>query len=167
VVHAFTGRADGAYPSNLVFDAAGNIYGTGAAGGRVNDCSSGGYNIGCGVVFKLSPTSTGQWKENVLYGFSGKADGSAPEAGVVLDAAGNVYGTTWGGGSQTCVCGTIFKVSPQPGGNWSLTTVHTFQGSDGAGPRSQLIPDSDGNLYGTTEQGGTAGGDGTAFEFIP
>lgn len=169
VVHAFTGRADGAYPSRLIFDTAGNIYGTGAAGGRVNDCSSAGYNIGCGVVFELSPTSSGHWKESVLYGFSGRADGSAPEAGLVLDAAGNLYGTTWGGGAQTCPfgCGTIFKVTPQSGGGWKQTTVHTFQGSDGQAPRSQLIPGSSGKFYGTTEQGGTAGGDGTVFEFIP
>ncbi len=137
--------ADGAYPlAGLVLDAAGNLYGTTTEDGPGFD----------GVVFKLD--TTGQ--ETVLYGFTGGADGGYPWAPVLLDASGNLYGTTQYGGDLNCNpgmyyagCGVVFKVDA----SGHETVLHTFTGAaDGAFPVSGLIQDSEGNLYGTTTQGG-------------
>jgi uncharacterized repeat protein (TIGR03803 family) len=107
VLHIFTGGADGGEPfSGLVFDAAGNLYGTTNYGG-VQGCY-----LGCGVVFELMPTSGG-WKERVLYAFEGSTDGAGPYGGVVLDDLGNIYGATWadGNGLPTAY-GTVYEVIP-------------------------------------------------------
>src|SRR5208337_3755947 len=100
VLYSFSGVSDGAVPSsNLVLDAAGNVYGTASYGGDTKDCSD-----GCGVVFELTSTN-GKWREAVLYAFRGGTDGVGPSGNLVLDAAGNLYGTTFRGGSANCTGG--------------------------------------------------------------
>ncbi len=172
-------NANGAAPlGNLVSDSAGNLYGTTQYGGSGIACNS-----GCGTVFELSPSSDGTWSETVLYNFCSDfenslcLDGQLPVAGLVFDNAGNLYGTTTYGGAGSCGyrCGTVFELSPPlSGGAWTETVLYSFcAGSnnkcqDGAEPKSQLIFDASGNLYGTTSTGGTGnGGYGTAFELSP
>jgi uncharacterized repeat protein (TIGR03803 family) len=143
--------------SSLIFDSAGNLYGTTMTGGNY-DCGNG---LGCGTVFELSPAAGG-WTKTVLYVFNGGSDGAGPAAGLVLDRAGNLYGTTTGGGGSTNCnfgCGTIFRLSPSTG--WTEKVVHSFRGPDGADPISSLTLDAKGNLYGTTRLG--ALGYGTIF----
>ena len=145
VLYSFTGGADGAIPlAGLMRDAAGNLYGTTEHGGDLT-CNT---NIGCGTVFKLDTTG----KETVLYSFKGKADGSAPVAGVIRDAAGNLYGTTQLGGIFSS--GTVFKLDT----TGKETVLYTFTGgrggTDGYFPDGALIRDAAGNLYGTTQLGG-------------
>jgi uncharacterized repeat protein (TIGR03803 family) len=143
------GTADGENPAGgLVFDGAGNLYGTTVGGGIVggNNCG-----IGCGTVYELSP-SNGGWKESVLHLFTEKkGDGAIPYGGLVVDAAGNLYGTTSTGGTQneTCGigCGTVFEMSPVSGG-WSETVVYQF--TQLGGSQAGLVFDHAGNLYGTT-----------------
>jgi uncharacterized repeat protein (TIGR03803 family) len=153
VLHSFTGP-DGAHPgASLLRDAAGNLYGTTSVGGA----------HGNGVVFKLSPSGT----ETVLYSFTGGANGAFPEAALVRDAAGNLYGTTLNGGGRSFVCdhdscGVVFKVSP----TGTETVLHSFTGSsDGGNPYAGLVQDAAGNLYGTAVVGGDHGY-GVVFELI-
>jgi uncharacterized repeat protein (TIGR03803 family) len=107
VLHVFTGGIDGGEPfSGLVFDSTGNLYGTTNYGGNH------GCYLGCGVVFKLVPTS-GSWKESVLHTFATSTDAAGPYAGVVLDELGNIYGTTWAGGNGLPTArGTVYEVIP-------------------------------------------------------
>ncbi|MGB8889401.1 MAG: choice-of-anchor tandem repeat GloVer-containing protein [Candidatus Korobacteraceae bacterium] len=168
VLHSFGNGADGIYPvAGLIFDAAGNLYGTTENGG-VHNCNGGSY---CGTVFELSPNQGGGWTEKVLHSFGNGTDGYGPEAGVVFDAAGNLYGTTENGGIHNR--GTVFEMSPRGGGGWSETVLHSFgNGEDGIYPVAGLIFDAAGNLYGTTEEGGIGrecpyGGCGTVFELTP
>ena len=149
VIHVFQGP-DGMYPSAwLVFDPAGNLYGTTYEGG-----SGGG-----GVVFELTPSSGGNWTETVLHNFSGSPDGCAPFSGVTLDAAGNVYGTTYAcGGNGGISYGIAFELSPNSGGGWTETILYTFTGgTDGGWPYGGVILDGSGNLYGTAYTGGNGG----------
>ena len=158
---AQSGCTDGAKPwAGLILDAAGNLYGTTQTGG--NNVEPGTV-FGGGVVFKLAPDGT----ETVLYNFcaqSGCADGVHPYAGLVMDAAGNLYGTTYQGGSKGN--GVVFKLAP----NGTETVLHTFceqSGcTDGALPRAGLATDAAGNLYGTTSAGGAAGW-GVVFKLAP
>jgi uncharacterized repeat protein (TIGR03803 family) len=137
---------DGHNPKGgLSFDAVGNLYGTTYGGGSTTR----------GTVFELSPQSDGSWAETVLYIFhSNDPDGGNPIAGVISDAAGNLYGTTSGGRSTTR--GTVFELSPQSGGGWTETVLHRFKGYplDGGRPAAGLVFDTTGNLYGTTFFGG-------------
>jgi uncharacterized repeat protein (TIGR03803 family) len=137
VLYSFTGGADGAHSYyGLARDLAGNLYGTTAFGGG-GTCPP--YD-GCGVVFKLGSAGT----ETVLYRFLGAVDGGIPWAGVLLDAAGNLYGSTNLGGASGY--GAVFKVDT----SGAETVLHSFAGgADGADPETGLIQDSDGNLYGT------------------
>ena len=150
VLYSFKGLTDGQNPSGgLIFDSAGNLYGTTFDGGT-STCVDGD-SAGCGTVFKLAPNSQGGWNESVLYTFQGGSDGAWPEAGLVLDSAGNLYGTTASGGvgqSQNCIsCGTIFKLAPKAHGGWTESIIYTFQGnSDGANPLANLTLDSTGSL---------------------
>ena len=164
-IHTFTGGNGGGAPKDgLIMDGAGNLYGTTSAGG---DSSS-------GVVFKLSP-SGGSWHESVLYSFTAGADGGFPSAGLILDSAGNLYGTTlyFGNISSTCPdgCGTAFELSPRSGGGWHFTLLHSFHGTDGTGSHASMALDSAGDLYGTSTQGGASancdGGCGVVFELSP
>lgn len=162
VLHRFAGSPDGAFPlSALVRDATGNGYGTTFSGGKTTLlCSD-----GCGTVFKLDKSG----KETVVHRFTAAPDGFEPWADLLLDAAGNAYGTTYEGGDTTCDgfvgCGVVFKVDKAG----KETIVHRFAGPpDGAYPRSGLIGDGAGNLYGTTYFGGdfdcSFAGCGTAFK---
>ncbi|MGA2695580.1 MAG: choice-of-anchor tandem repeat GloVer-containing protein [Terriglobales bacterium] len=176
---------DGTNPvSNLTTDSAGNLYGTTAYGG--SGLAGGESGLG-GTVFELSPQSDGTWSETILYNFcslTGCADGQTPMAGLVLDAEGNLYGTTQMGGipcPRGGSCGVVFELSPplsSPAGTaWTENVLYNFcsllQGNlcvDGDYPFSQLIFDTAGNLYGTTSAGGSSngGGDaGVAFELSP
>jgi len=157
VLHRFDNNGkDGATPGwgALLMDGAGSLYGTTAGGGCCD-----------GVVFKLTPGSGGHWTETILYTFRGGASGFEPGAGVVMDKAGNLYGTTIAGGSG-CGCGVVYELSPNAKGKWKYTVLHTFLGSDGAQPDANLILDDKGNLYGTTATGGANGG-GVVFELTP
>jgi uncharacterized repeat protein (TIGR03803 family) len=159
VLYSFTGGSDGGNPfAALIFDSAGNLYGTTEYGGVYSD----------GTVFKLSPGASGTWTESVIHSFAGyPADGSYPAASLVFDSKGNLYGTTsTGGSSANCLvkkkpagCGTVFEMSPTGNGKWSESLLYSFTNSngDGAFPFANLIFDSAGNLYGTTEQGGVSG----------
>jgi uncharacterized repeat protein (TIGR03803 family) len=175
VLHRFNGN-DGNNPStSLVFDASGSLYGTATLGGD-HSCGRG---SGCGTVFKLTPTAGGNWTETVLHKFSenGK-DGHFPQAGLIFDAPGNLYSTTYEGGAMGCYfgfgCGTVFELTLAAGGSWTEKILYTFNdnGVDGAGPAAGLIFDASGNLYSTTVRGGDqscgdAYGCGTVFEITP
>ena len=156
-LYVFTGGADGNIANDgLIFDAAGNLYGTTEGGGDLSACGPG---IGCGVVFKLKPNPDGTWTESVLHTFGETADGAQPSAGLIFDAAGNLYGTTTAGGycasTHTVGCGVVFQVSPKGDGTWSESVLYYFSGgADGASPYSGLVFDAAGNLYGTTSTGG-------------
>ncbi|HTA22549.1 MAG TPA: choice-of-anchor tandem repeat GloVer-containing protein [Terriglobales bacterium] len=146
-LYSFTGGLDGGHPkTGLHRDNAGNLYGTTKAGGA----------FGNGTVFELDAKGI----ETVLYSFTGGADGSQPEAGVLEDAAGNLYGTTVYGGVSSF--GTVFKLD-QLGNE---TVLHSFEGgSDGQYPHAPLVQDAKGNLYGTTSEGGATYG--TIFKIAP
>jgi uncharacterized repeat protein (TIGR03803 family) len=154
VLYTFTGGADGSNPrGGVVRDESGNLYGTTANGGLDNNCYEG---PTCGVVFKLDPNGN----ETVLYSFTGGADGGNPYAGVIRDAAGNLYGTTFVGGAYGG--GTVFKIDSA--GVFSV--LHTFTGgADGGNPAAGVIRDTEGNLYGTTLNGG--GVLGVVFKLDP
>jgi uncharacterized repeat protein (TIGR03803 family) len=219
VLHAFTGKRDGAAPfGDIVMDSDGNIYGTTTEGGE-KGCG----DRGCGTVFEVSRTGAEAilysfcseahctdgrlpWsgviadekgnlygttdlggahgfgtvfeitrgdREKVLYSFAGQGDGASPVAGLLRDAAGNLYGTTASGGKSGCGgglgCGTVFKL----GADGTHTVLYAFAGgSDGAGPGyGKLTVDREGNLYGTTANGGGTGcggpGCGTVFRVTP
>ena len=166
VLYNFGCGADGGWPwDGLIMDAAGNLYGTTQYGGS-NPCPWGG---GCGTVFELSPSENGDWTERVLYNFAydqvGNYDGAYPVAGLIFDAAGNLYGTTQGGGDYLCQgggCGTVFELTPTEGGGWTEKKLHDFW-EVGTNPNASLIFDAAGNLYGTA---GRSGG-GSAFELTP
>jgi uncharacterized repeat protein (TIGR03803 family) len=155
--------ADGLNPlGDLTFDAAGNLYGTNQAGGQYSS----------GTAFKLTPDGSGGWTSTVIHAFNSKSpyDGYYPEGGLVLDPAGNVYGTaTFGGGTN--IFGVVFKLG-LVSGHWSEQILHRFTGagnSDGAYPGHSLRLDSSGHLLGVTGSGGNAScgapsGCGTVFE---
>jgi len=170
VLHSFTG-ADGFIPMGaLVFDAAGNLYGTTKGGGASPNCQGG--TRGCGTVFELSPNLDGSWTESVLYSFTNAADGALPLAGVILDTAGNLYGTASSGGASQS--GVVFKLT-NGGGSWTESTLYAFtDGADGGGPSAGLVFDAAGNLYGTTIAGGNLkdqvcylAGCGVVFKLTP
>jgi uncharacterized repeat protein (TIGR03803 family) len=173
ILHRFTGGKDGAYPwAAPVIDEAGNLYGTTLYGGNVNDCNI----TGCGVVFRLSPNQNGGWTEKVLHTFTRGKDGGFPYAGLILDAGGNLYGTTADGGNLNLCspdgCGVVFRLSPNENGNWSEKVLHEFTGEDGEAPDASLIFDTAGNLYGPTASGGNLNyckpyGCGVVFELTP
>jgi uncharacterized repeat protein (TIGR03803 family) len=179
VIYAFRGAADGYLPSgDLVFDPIGNLYGSTQAGGNYGTgCPS-----GCGVVFELSPPTVrgGSWTQTTLYSFASGNDGAIPMAGVIFDRAGNLYGTTFGGGTGSCQgeqgaagCGTVFELSPPaaPGGAWTETVLYRFNGGeDGGAPLAPMALDQAGNLYATTSTGSNsscAQACGTVFELAP
>lgn len=170
VLYAFGAYAnDGVAPSGgPLFDASGNIFGVTAAGGIF--CQA---NGGCGTVFELSPSAAG-WTESILYNFCSTGiscpDGANPEAGLIKDSAGNLYGTTSGGGTDGV--GTVFQLSPptQNGGSWTETVLWNFAEHDSQNGNlpgyGRLNMDAAGNLYGTTYSGG-AQNVGTVFELSP
>jgi uncharacterized repeat protein (TIGR03803 family) len=157
------GSADGEQPvSELIFDSAGNLYGTTKLGGPAN----------AGTVFELSPNGDSTWSENVLYFFKGQAaaDGANPFSGVVFDNAGNLYGTTHIGDPVTGGqgCGIVFQLVPPstPGANWTENILHQFASSNGCYPVATPVIDHAGNLYGTATGGGK-NGTGAVFRMTP
>jgi uncharacterized repeat protein (TIGR03803 family) len=148
-LYDFQGGADGSSPqARVIFGPDGSLYGTTAAGG-IN---------GGGTVFRLRPpaivcrTAFCPWTETVLYSFGGSQDGATPEAEVVFDQAGNMYGTTYGGGVSGT--GAVYELMPS-GGGWTESVLYSFAGgNDGANPSSAVVLDQSGNLYGTTIVGG-------------
>jgi len=160
VLYTFEGGTDGANPfSDLLIDAAGNLYGTTQFGGSPTGCT----NDGCGVAYRLSHTLTG-WHYAVLYAFPGQSQRTQYPEDLVQDASGNLYGTTFNGGNPACGCGTVFRLSPTASGPWTATVLYEFAGgTDGSNPGYGLSLDSTGNLYGVTELGG-ASSLGTVFE---
>lgn len=156
VLYSFS-DIDGKQPRSLVLASAGNLYGVTTNGGQ----------DGNGTIFLLNFGPDG-WTQQVVYNFTGSSDGIHPWGGLVLDSAGNLYGTTSGTFFARCLepaCGTVFELE-RVGGNWSLRTLHTFKGPDGATPLSELTLDPTGNLFGTTFYGG-AHDSGTVFELTP
>jgi uncharacterized repeat protein (TIGR03803 family) len=151
-LYDFKAGADGANPvGGLTLDSHGNLYGTTETGGAGSCIDF--FHTGCGVVFKLSPS--GQF--TTIYQFQGGNDGAAPDAGVILDAQGNIYGTTFGGGGGNCTfalaggCGTIFKIDA----SGKETVLFRFDGGlTGGGPHAPLYRDPGGNLWGVTSVGG-------------
>jgi uncharacterized repeat protein (TIGR03803 family) len=165
ILTSFAGSSIG-YPfGTLVFDAAGNLYGTTYYGGAPQDC---------GAVFRLSPPAKdlAVWNLKQLWAFNGSGDGCYPDGNLVLNAAGSLFGTTSVG--QAFNTGLVFELSPPASGNgaWSYGLVHRFAGpnqdggNDGFYPSDDLVIDNAGNLYGT-EIEGTAGVYGLVFELTP
>ena len=145
--------------SALIFDSAGNLYGTASSGGNEN----------VGVVFELSPRAGGGYSEKVLHSFSKPGgDGQTPSNGLIFDSAGNLYGNTSAGGANNA--GTVFELSKPvpPNTQWRESILHSFgsSSSDGTDPRGTLVFDASGNLYGVTQSGGSDG-DGTVYELSP
>lgn len=148
VLYSFTGGVDGLYPAaGVVADSAGNLYGTAPRSG----------SAGQGVVYKLD--TNGQ--QTVLYNFTGGTDGAYPQAGVILDAAGNLFGTAVSGGNGGA--GVVYRIDPS--GRYAVLYSFT-NGLDGGLPFSPLTRDADGNLYGTTVAGGQFSG-GVVFKLTP
>ena len=163
VLHTFgLSSTDGDVPlAGLVSDASGNLYGTTDTGGAPD----------VGTVFELVRSNGGTWNEKLIHVFNSNGrDGNAPQATLIFDKAGNLYGTTGSGGLYGH--GTVFELSPDTNGTWTEKTLHNFSGKDGVLPRASLIFDKAGNLYGTTDQGGSTissslcspQGCGTVFE---
>jgi uncharacterized repeat protein (TIGR03803 family) len=184
----YAGDLGGAYPNAVIMDASGNLYGTTMLGGAYNNhiCAFGGDGFeGCGTVYELSPTPEGGWLETVLYEFTDGKDGDFPTGSLIIDTAGNLYGTA-NGGQGTCYssnnpvidgCGVVFELSPGANGTWTEKTLYSFTGgADGGAPANTLSLDQSGNLYGATLMGGNnslcsspwqSPGCGVVFEISP
>ena len=164
IIHTFSGGSDGGYPIDyLTFDQEGNLYGEALHGGAHD----------CGIVFKLTPDSGGDWTETVVHSFcASNSDGNMPRGGLTLDAAGNLYGVTlWGGGAgapncSSLGCGIVFELQHQPDGSRIYRKIHTFVGTPANGPLGGLVIGKTGTLYGTTA---SAGPDayGSIFQLTP
>jgi uncharacterized repeat protein (TIGR03803 family) len=160
---------------NLVFDSKGNLYGTTVAGGRSDNCAYNN-NTSCGVAFELGKVG-GVWTEKVLHTFSSNGtDGIIPQFGMIFDAAGNLYGTTLGGGQYgdggSFQGGTAFELSPAGSGKWTEKILYNFGVANGVGyaPSTPLVFDSAGNLYGATSLGGAGVshlGCGSVYQLTP
>jgi hypothetical protein len=165
----FHGGADGFAPfGNLIADASGNLYGITQYGGISSP------RFGNGTAYELSPAAGGTWTKTLLYTFTGLLDGAYPWGGLTFDASGNLYGVTFGGGTiyQDEGSGTVFELTPSTSGEWTQTTIVSFQTiAGGFLPEGQLARDASGNFYGTTAYGGTStacyDGCGTVFEVSP
>jgi len=156
-LHNFGSGMDGSAPySSLVWDAAGNLYGTTSLGGV----------HGAGTVFKMMPNQSGAWTEKVLHNFGDGMDGQKPYGSLIWDADGNLYGTTEAGGVYAK--GTVFELSPNGSGGWTEKVLHNFglYTGDGASPNGGLVRDASGRLYGTTVAGGHYD-TGTVFRLTP
>lgn len=145
VLYSFA--SDGIRPAaGVIFDAQGNLYGTTTAGGA----------SASGTVYELIPGTGGSWTEKLLHSFGAtSSDGAVPDSGLILDGHGNLYGVTPVGGSFGF--GTVFELSPGTGGSWTEKVLWNFGSTsgDGSDPEGGLVFDASGNLYGTTETGGT------------
>ncbi|HEY3638991.1 MAG TPA: choice-of-anchor tandem repeat GloVer-containing protein [Rhizomicrobium sp.] len=152
VLYSFGTGTDGATPiGGVTLDAAGNLYGTTSVGGA----------SGYGAIFQLKPGAT--WTENILHSFQGTTDGSYPYAGLVSDAAGNLYGAATDGGTNGG--GSIFELTPS-GGSWNFSVISSVPGWGISGTFRDLMVDSSGNIYGTTHCDGSYDA-GTVYELSP
>jgi len=158
IIHSFdsgNGKDGSLSTSGLLLDAAGNLYGTTEDGGK---------DRFYGVAFELTPDVGGKWNETILRTFDDGKGGGEPNASLIMDANGNLYGTTTTGGNA----GVAFELTQGANGKWKETVLHTFKhGKDGAAPYAGLVFDSKGNLYGTTKLGGGTADSGTVFEITP
>jgi len=150
VLHTFSDFTTGETPVGVIFDRAGNIVGATSWGG-IQNCSP---EPGCGTIFELVKTSKG-WRHKLLYTFQGGLDGDNPQGELVLDRAGNLYGTTvWGGPVGG---GTVFELSPSKDG-WTESIIHSFgEDHDGGNPSGGLTLGADGSMYGSALWGGAHG----------
>ncbi len=157
-LYAFKGQPDAGFPYGaLTFDGSGDLFGTTYYDGANN----------LGAVYELVPGPRGGWKERVLYSFRGGRDGAFSISNLVLDATGDLYGTTSEGGAPGCGCGTIFEIAPSGNGRWTESVVYRFTGPpDAAFAYNGMVADGAGNFYGTTVHGGT-GDDGAIYGFTP
>lgn len=155
VLYSFHGQPDGSFPYGaLLRVSSGKIYGTTYYGGE----------NGIGAVYELSPRPVGEWDGRVIYSFQTGSDGNSPISNLVRDVAGNLYGTTSEGGLGS---GTIFKLAPIGGGQWTESVVHPFEGPpDGGFSYNGMVVDRFGNFYGATVHGGTDD-DGCVYKFTP
>lgn len=170
-LYSFQGwnATDGAYPQSRVTIASdGSLYGATAVGGLLDACYP-----GCGTAYRLQPPANVcksvlcPWTETVLHRFTDGQDGSGPTGDLTLDALGNVYGTTVGGGSGSDGNGTVYEISPS-GGGWNESILYDFSNNFdvGAAPYSGVIFDASGNLDGTATNGGSYE-EGTVFQLTP
>jgi len=156
-LHNFGSGMDGKTPyASLIWDAAGNLYGTTSLGGV----------HGAGTVFEMTPNQSGGWTEKVLHNFGEGMDGQKPYGNLIWDADGKLYGTTESGGVYAK--GTVFELSPNGSGGWTEKVLHNFglYTGDGASPNGGVVWDASGRLYGTTLAGGHYDA-GTVFRLIP
>ncbi|MHB8215670.1 MAG: choice-of-anchor tandem repeat GloVer-containing protein [Candidatus Sulfotelmatobacter sp.] len=166
------GSDSGGSQAPLIFDSAGNLYGTASGEGFDSAFTD------SGSVFELSPPSVvgGSWKETTLTSFPAFNIGQNPFAPLTFDSSGNLYGTTYFGGNRNCPatalgCGVVFELSPPSvaGGSWTETVIRTFNGgnSDGANPVGGVVLDTAGTLFGTTSRAGSTSSAGTVFAMRP
>jgi uncharacterized repeat protein (TIGR03803 family) len=154
VIHTFTGGNDGGVGSlGLLLHESSNLYGVTEEGGT----------HGAGTAFRLSPASKKRWKLTTLYAFKGTPDAASPYGGLVADASGNLYGTTYYGGANGL--GAVFELTPKTKGRYRERVLYSFKGgSDGSSSTSTLIFGGSGELYGTTSAGGGSCDCGTIFK---
>jgi hypothetical protein len=168
ILWRFKGNKDGALPYGApIVEANGALIGTTLGGGGMNAGICGGFR--CGSVFRLNPpaTANGKWTEDILYAFTGGADGAAPQTTLIQDAAGALYGTTLYGGNTGCNvsgCGVVFALRPDAEGKpWKEMTLYSFFNTTAYKPSQNLVADKAGHLIGTAQLGGTQGA-GVLFE---
>src|SRR5258708_12568737 len=157
VLHDFRGKWDGSSPTaGVLFDPSGNIYGTTGEGGDINSCEG----FGCGMVYKLSPTTAGGWAETSVFRFRSLTTGAFPTGNLLLDASSHLFSVdSQGGTSSNCVlfqvgCGLIFELSPAAT-SWHESVLQTFDNGTGGGNLSGgLVADAAGNIYGAAFNGG-------------
>jgi uncharacterized repeat protein (TIGR03803 family) len=158
ILHSF-GSNDGLYPqAGVIFDAAGDLYGTTLHGGTGHDCQN-----GCGIAYQLA-LSNGAWAEHTVVNFDLEMSGGTPYAILTRDPSGDLYGTTSAGGASQA--GTAFRLTPEPDGTWTERVIFSFGGGDGGGDPGPLTADAAGNLYGMAPYGGLYG-HGVVFELMP
>jgi uncharacterized repeat protein (TIGR03803 family) len=158
IVHKFENGRDGYNPTfGVTLDAAGNLYGTTLSGGANN----------AGMAYELSPAAGGHWTEKILHTFKSSGNsGAGPSSGLILDSAGNLYGTTADGGVSGL--GTAYELKPTTGGGWAWSGLYSFSSKNGVGgyPFGPIALDGSGNLYGTTSVGGSFNLYGTVFQLV-
>jgi uncharacterized repeat protein (TIGR03803 family) len=163
VIHNFTNSPDGSLPNASVAISKGMVYGVTPFGAR-----AGGFT-GSGLVFGLTPPSGGRgsWTETLVHSFGANSGGVIPQGRLISDAQGALYGTTNEGGTNSCLCGTVFKLTPPspPGKAWTRSTLYSFTGADGSAPEGGMTFGPEGVLYGTTYSGGA--GNGVVFRLTP
>ena len=173
ILYSFAGHGEGMYPSDLVFDGEGNLYGT-AYGGMDTRVCGGPVWSGCGIVFSLTPGAGGTWTETTIYDFAGAPDAAVPIGPLVLGTDGSFYGASVYGGTGPCIltdegysppygCGTLYKLTPS-GGNWTETVIYSFFRGRGfaRNPSGGLHLENSGRILGTSTYGGD--GDGAFFQ---